>query len=216
MKRIHLTALPILALATAFATTGCRPEIAETLDDYCNYQKNCDYKTANTQTQFHDYSSCDKFHKDLLDKASSGKISGCKEYVTDFFIEFMKAQMDYGCDATLEQTLSSSEETQVELSGMLACVKEKSDESGNLAYAQDMGLSVLESLEINIGQLSTESCQILIKSFGFGVKEDGSDISEGICLLAKELDVESCSAMLPLVVPDAALAQRICNLYQYE
>lgn len=218
MKWTKALVMNAFVLGAAFSMAGCKPEIAETLEDYCAYHKKCDYVTVNTETQFHDLKTCDRFHKDLLDSSSSGDVKGCSGYVEDFFIEFMEAQMDYGCDATLEQSLNSSEDTQEEMRGMMECIQKNtgdSEGSESSNSAQDVGLHVLEELEINLGQLNMEVCSILVSVLGFGVSEDGTDRTETICKMAAALDAESCLAILPLAISDTAMAERICNLYNY-
>lgn len=158
MKRILLTALFIAASIAASACT--KPEIAIVLEDYCNYQKDCGYPNVNLETQYHDYGSCESFHKDLLNNTVSGKSSGCRGDVEDFFIDFMNAQMALGCSATLVQTLNADKTTQDQLGTMLTCMK-NSSAGYTPAELGEIGLKVLSTLEINILDLNADVAAIL-------------------------------------------------------
>ncbi len=144
--------------------SGCdKPEIAEVLEDYCQFQKDCDYIYVNQDTQYHNLKTCDKFHKRLLEDVSEGKSSGCKDDVQSFFIDFMEAQMAFGCTADLVTSLNNSQETQASMDAMLTCVKESDSEitQGDLAK---MGCTVLNTLEINLKALSKPVCQTILSN----------------------------------------------------
>ena len=151
--------MPLLA-AVSIAMSGCtRPEIAYVLDDYCNFQKGCGYPHVNKETQYHDYSSCESFHKDLLENTSNGKSTGCRDDVEQFFIDFMNAQMALGCNASLVDTLNSDKTTQDQLGTMLTCIKNSNAGYTN-AELGELGMKVLATLEINILDLNADVAAI--------------------------------------------------------
>ncbi|MBQ9396493.1 MAG: hypothetical protein IJU23_13395 [Proteobacteria bacterium] len=158
MKKALLMSL--LAAAT-FAMSGCtRPEIAYVLDDYCNFQKSCGYPHVNTETQYHDYGSCDKFHRDLLENTANGKSTGCRGDVEQFFIDFMNAQMALGCNATLVETLNTDKTTQNQLDTMLTCMK-NSNAGYTPAELGEIGMKVLGTLEISLLELNADVAEII-------------------------------------------------------
>jgi len=216
MKSMKAFILAALAAGIAFSTAGCKPEIAEVLEDYCAFQKSCDYINVNQETQYHNLKTCDRFHRDLLDNTAQGRASGCKDDVTDFFIDFMNAQMDYGCDATLMQTFNESDDTRESMTDMITCIKEKSA-SGDSDISQedvaDMGLTVVETLELDLEQMNGASCKALLGA----IMPDKAEI---VCPLVEEglfenMTSEVCNAALPNFVAES-IATRICALFPDE
>ncbi len=213
MKSMKAFILSALAIGTALGTVGCKPEIAEVLEDYCEFQKGCGYVNVNQETQYHNIKTCDRFHRDLLDNTAQGRASGCKDDVTDFFIDFMNAQMDYGCDATLMQTFNRSDDTRASMAEMITCIREKSS-SGNSDISQedvaDMGLSVVETLELDLNQMDVVSCETLIGALM-------PEKVETVCPLVKEgvfinMTSDLCDGVLPMFVAEG-IAHRICALF---
>lgn len=195
---------------------GCKPEIAIVLDDYCNYHQDCNYITV---TQFeHSHSACERFHKDLLNETADGKSSGCGDDVENFFIDFMNAQMELGCDATLMQTLNASPETQQQLSTMLSCVKNSSDDV-TTADVADMGLNVVEKLDLDVNHMDKSVCQIII---GIVLDNDEQKINTVCSLDLSKLTVNDCNSMFEFLEStgsfsfgDKAFRERVCGLFTH-
>ena len=122
----HITLISTLTCLAPL--TGCeKPEIAEVLDDYCDFKVNqCRCSSPGTTKYWSDakpYSACERFHKDLLNTTSDGKASSCKGDVSDFFIELMNSQMADGCDKSCFTSLLESEVAD-QMSKTLSCLED--------------------------------------------------------------------------------------------
>lgn len=218
MKNVKRTVLGGILCVAAVMISGCKPEIAVVLEDYCEYQKGCEYVNVNLETQYHNLKTCDSFHKDLLDNTAEGKSSGCKEDVTEFFIEYMNAQMDLSCDATLMDTFNDSQATRDQMVAMVSCIRESSESGeGDISSEDvaDMGLNVVETLELDIEDMNVESCETLIGTIM-------PEKVEVVCPMVekgvfKEMTKEACEMILPYAMTGKeALADRICALFPTE
>ena len=207
----------VLCLA-AVMICGCKPEIAVVLEDYCAFQKGCEYVNVNQETQYHNLKTCDSFHRELLDNTAKGKSSGCKEDVTEFFIEYMNAQMALSCEATLMDTFNDSQATRAQMVAMVSCIRESSESGeGDISSddVADMGLGVVETLELDIEDMSVESCETLIGT----IMPEKVEI---VCPMVekgvfREMTKEACDKILPYAMAGKeALAGRICALFPTE
>ena len=196
--------------------SGCtRPEIAEVLDDYCEFNKDCQYETV---TQYeHSKSACEKFHKDLLNQSSEGNGSGCKSDVEQFFIDFMHAKMEMGCSASLMESLNHSQETQLQLSDMLACAKDKNENSSD--SVADMGLHIIKQLDLDVNHMEPEVCKIIVGAV-IPNQEDKVELICGFDL--SSMDVEGCNQIFQgledagvFSFSSAEFRQELCSLFTH-
>ena len=195
--------------------TGCtKPEIAVVLEDYCEFHKGCGYKTV---TQFdHSLAACDRFHKDLLNEAADGQPSGCSDDVEQFFIDFMHAQMDEGCDADLMQSLNASPVTQKQLSTMVECAQGGSNSSSNSVAG--MGLHIVESLQLDVNHMSPDVCATIIGA----IMPDQKERIQTICGFdLSAMTVDGCNSLLVMLKDNGQLSmedatrERICALFTH-
>ncbi len=215
MKRLSSVCLFCIFILTTFLCLGCKPEIAVVLDDYCNFHKDCGY---NTITYYeHSYSACDRFHKDLLSETAEGKSTGCGDDVEEFFIDFMHAQMDLGCDATLIQSLNESEETRLQLSKMLTCIQEGSNDITDDDIA-DLGLNIVERLNLDINHMENNTCQVII-----GTVLTDTEKLDMICKMdLSKVDVDTCNSLFEGLETSGLFSfssvefrQRVCALFTH-
>lgn len=198
MEIVKKAKLVSLVAALNVFVFGCeKPEIAEVLEDYCQFQKDCKYVHINKDTQYHNISSCDKFHRRLLKDVARGKSSGCRSDVEDFFIEYMEGQMAFGCSADLATTLNQSIATQEQLDIMLTCVKESSANVSQKDLAQ-MGCTVLEKLEIGFKDLSEEVCQTILANVMADDKK-----AQTMCKLVSLMSEEGANNLCATLVGDS-------------
>lgn len=126
MKK-YLFIAGILGLGFSAMSCGGAPEIASVLEDYCDYKVNtCDCKATGTEqycAEDHNYSRCDKFHKDLLEATSDGEgASSCRGDVEDFFIILMKSQMNGACNKPWTESLAETE-VSTQMAETLSCLE---------------------------------------------------------------------------------------------
>ena len=215
MKRLHSLGLLCVLFMTTLLCLGCKPEIAVVLDDYCNFHKDCGY---NTITYYeHSYSACDRFHKDLLEHTAEGKSSGCHDDVEHFFIDFMHAQMELGCDATLMQSLNASEETRNQLSTMLTCIQENSNDITEDDVA-DMGLHIVEQLDLDINHMEENTCTVLIGT----ILKDEEKLKMICAMDLSKMDVDTCNSLFEGLESAGLFSfgsvdfrQRVCALFTH-
>ena len=210
--KIALFGAAIMLAASGLA--GCtEPEIAQVLEDYCQFHKDCGYATV---TQFkHSISGCERFHKDLLKQSSDGQPSGCKDQVEDFFIDFMHAQMAAGCSADLMQSLNQSPATQQQLTNMLACTQNGGTASEAVA---SMGLNIIERLDLDVNHMSNEVCTTIVQAI-IPNQEDRVNMVCGMDL--SKMDVETCNSLFEALeaknlfsFPSLDYRKRICGLFK--
>ena len=216
MRRHKFARIGLTLCLTTSVLTGCgEPEIAAVLDDYCQFHKDCGYQTA---TQFeHSLKACKRFHKDLLNQTSDGQPSGCGGEVEAFFIDFMHAQMDAGCSADLMQSLNQSQETQQQLTAMLACAQSGSDENSD--SVADMGLNIVEQLDLDINHMEPGVCNTIISA----IMPSLDDKVETICSFdLSQMTVDGCNALFSMLEQSGSFSfgsvefrQRICGLFTH-
>ncbi len=217
MNRILKLILIGCALTIVCQTTACvKPEIAVVLEDYCDFQKSCDY--AKVKNQYQSLKSCDKFHRDLLDNASDGSAKGCKGDVEDFFIDFMNAQMAQPgtCSEDLMDSLNRDTATQNQLKSMMMCVKEKG--SGDVTAALNMSAYIISELELDLHKMKPEVCKTLLGTF----MADKTEMLNTVCneAILTNMTPELCETSLGLAKTSGKIdftdeqTKLLCDLFK--
>jgi hypothetical protein len=129
----------------------------------------------------------------------------------------MHAQMDAGCSADLMQSLNQSQETQQQLTAMLACAQSGSDENSD--SVADMGLNIVEQLDLDINHMEPGVCNTIISA----IMPSLGDKVETICSFdLSQMTVDGCNALFTMLENSGSFSfgsvefrQRICSLFTH-